>query len=300
MTARRGKTAAGPKEPVAQDGVAELLDRVERSGIVALSPKAISPSRYYNRHTVDVIPEADRDFAELVDSIRVNGGNAIPALVNKGESGYELVYGHRRLAACKLLGINLKVHVETGLSPTQMAQLQLLENRDRKSPSVIDQALQIASQFKEGAWGSQTDLAKTMNISEGRVSLLVQVAKYVPRDLPMYHPNHHKITYRQADALARLGKEQKKDLKARMDWIRVNKSTLSAEEATNHLIHGAVSGDRTGKPVVVWTGSGSSATLKVRGLTTAKAVELNAGIEALLKQLGLEAVASKGRKPRKR
>lgn len=47
----------------------------------------------------------DEEMERLKESIRVSGV-LIPALARPTESGYELISGHRRLAACRALGMS--------------------------------------------------------------------------------------------------------------------------------------------------------------------------------------------------
>lgn len=265
---------------------AQLADQ----GVKRVETGLISASRFYNRFEMDLNEQADEEFKELVASIRTGGGNSIPALLNRidgQEEKYELVYGHRRWAACRIVGVPLNAYVHEGLEPKVIARLQLIENSDRKDPSVLDRAKQIASQMESGAWSTQGELAKEVGISGGQVSKLLDIARYVPKTLQMAHPNHHKITFNQARALAKLGENSMALLKERIEEIRGMRASLSAEEATNWLLSGKKAADAGSKTKVVWTASPTGMTLKIRGLATARSLELSKRIEQLLSEYGL-------------
>ena len=290
---RDGKSGTGQflarREHSLQSQITELQRQLEAAGVQAIPADKIEPSRYYNRFSLDVDASADSDFAELLSSITADGGNAVPALLHRNEDGetYELIYGHRRWAACKHAGVPLNAYVKDGLDGREVARLQLLENSSRKDPSIIDKSKQVASQLKGGAWkGGQSELAQAMGISQAYVSYLNDIGQNIPATLQMVHPNHHKITLKQARRICDLAKKAMPDLKTRMEWVRNNKPTLSAEEATFYLIEGKQTVSRDG-PVVQWSASSGGVTLKARGLTQATAVKLSSRIESLLIELGL-------------
>ena len=57
----------------------------------------------FKDHPFKVI--GDEEMERLKDSIR-ESGVLIPALARPAENGYELISGHRRLAACRALGLS--------------------------------------------------------------------------------------------------------------------------------------------------------------------------------------------------
>ncbi|MGX5672465.1 ParB N-terminal domain-containing protein [Thermomonas fusca] len=105
----------------------------------AIDCALVKPSRFYSRCEVDFVPELDLDFEKLVASIRTNGGNSIPAMVHRcvnEPKEYEIIYGHRRWAACRAAGVPLIAIVKEGLPLKEIAKLQLAENSNRLlSPS---------------------------------------------------------------------------------------------------------------------------------------------------------------------
>lgn len=291
---RGGLSGVGALIGQEERGLRAQLEALQRqlatSGAKAVDPALIKPSRFYNRFEMDLNEQSDEEFKELVASVRIGGGNSIPALVNRieGEAEqYELVYGHRRWAACRIVGMPLLAYVHEGLEPKVIARLQLIENSERKDPSVLDRAKQIASQMDSGAWDTQVELSREVGLSQAQVSRLLDIARHIPKTLQMAHPNHHKITFNQAKTLAKLGENNPAMLKARIEEIRALRSSLSAEEATNWLLSGKKASDVGNKTKVVWTASPTGMTLKIRGLPTARSLELSKKIELLLSEYGL-------------
>jgi len=290
-----GVTGVGALIAEESSGLRAQLEALQRqlalAGAKQIETALIKPSRFYNRFELDLNPETDSDFKDLVASVRQGGGNSIPALLNRlpgDDEKYELVYGHRRWAACRAAALPLLAYVYEGLEPKIIARLQLIENSDRKDPSVLDRAQQIASQMDSKAWESQAALSREMGVSEGTVSRFLEIAAHIPKSLQMAHPNHHKITVRQAIGLAKLGKTSPSTLKQRIEAVRSRRASLSAEEATNLLLLGEKTADGQAKVKLQWTASANGLTLKVRGLPTAKNLELSKKIEALLSEYGLE------------
>ncbi len=71
-----------------------------------LAPQSVSACRWSARHESSL---SDPSFAALRRDIARMGGNSVPVLVRSLQDvdGYELVYGERRLRACRELGLPL-------------------------------------------------------------------------------------------------------------------------------------------------------------------------------------------------
>ena len=271
-----------------QQQVEDLQKQLLEAGARMIPAESIRRSRYYNRYELDLVDE-DASFKSLLDSVRASKGNVVPVLVRGDDgSGYELVYGHRRWAASKIAGTPVLAYVRTDLTEELAAQLQILENSERKTPSILDRALQIESHLSSGAWPGQQALADSLGMAQSYVSMLMGIAKHIPKTLQMAHPDHHKITYIQAKQLAQVAQKEPEELKRRIEWVRKNKSQLSGEEATQHLLRGKVE-EAPQTQRVVFTMTKNSLTLKARGLTTARAAELEQKIKELLQTMGLAA-----------
>lgn len=269
--------------------LAELQRQMQEAGVQEIDPGAIEPSRFYNRYSLDMDADGSQTFKDLRDSIELDGGNTIPILLNKdsAKDKFEVVYGHRRWKAAKDLGIKVKAFVGHDLDPREIARLQLIENSLRADPSVIDVARQMSDQMQSGAWKEQSDLANALGYSKGYVSHMLKIARQVPLALQMAHPDHHKITFRQAKALSDLQEKSPSVLKERIEGVRSNRESMSAEEATQFLLTGTKTASRTGTEVS-FTSSAQGVTLKVRGLPLSTKEELLRKLEIVLVDMKLK------------
>lgn len=122
----------------------------------------------------------------LAESIRANG-QRVPILVRPIEDGrYGLIYGRRRLEACRKLGIRVRAIVaET--DEAQALRDQLIENQSRRDLSFIERAL-VAAALLEGdhiAEGERSNraVAEILGLTEAGVSQLLSVARTVGEGL---------------------------------------------------------------------------------------------------------------------
>jgi ParB family chromosome partitioning protein len=248
----------------------------------------IRPSRFYNRYGLDLNETADPDFCALLVSVREEGGNAVPVLLYRapGSTTLEVVYGHRRVSACRAAGLPVRAVISDDLSEKDIGRLQVLENSQRKNPSILDLAGQIESQLESKVWGSQAELGRALGFSAQYICMLYDIAQNLPKmALQMAHPDHHKITYRQANGMKSVAKEDPREFKRRLDWVQREKATLSGAAATEYLLKGESVAPKG--PSVALTGNKNSTTLKVRGLSMSQARKLHARLEALLQEMGL-------------
>lgn len=79
------------------------------------------------------------EFDELVASVRTHGV-LVPILVRPVKSGYELVAGHRRLAAARAAGLAVISAVARELSDEASLELQLVENLQRSDIHPLEEA----------------------------------------------------------------------------------------------------------------------------------------------------------------
>ena len=122
----------------------------------------------------------------LKASISKNG-QRVPILVRPLEGDrYSLIYGRRRLEACRELGIKVRAIV-TEMEGDQALRDQLLENQERRDLSFIERAL-VAAALLDGDHLSASErtnkgVAEVLNLTEAGVSQLLSVVRTVGEDL---------------------------------------------------------------------------------------------------------------------
>ena len=139
-------------------GMAKSLQAAAAAAIREIETRLIDDSRFKDRIQVD-----DDEVVELAESIR-SQGQLIPILVSPIQGGrYRIVYGRRRLAALRSLGLAAKAFVRE-LDEDQAIIAQGQENSYRKDLSWIEKAV-FAKQLIEAGKSDQL-VCDALNIDQ--------------------------------------------------------------------------------------------------------------------------------------
>lgn len=117
-------------------------------------------------------------FDALVDSIR-DGGQQVPILVRRTgtEGRFEVIYGRRRLAACRELGVKVRANVQD-LDDAAALLAKGLENAARRNLSFYEKA-RFAAVILSAGHDSKT-ARKVLGLSAPQLSHLTKVTDNVP------------------------------------------------------------------------------------------------------------------------
>ena len=113
---------------------------------------------------------------ELVLSIKEHG-LIQPITVRPTNSGFEVVAGHRRLKACKLLRWKRILCTVRSLSDKAAFEIQLVENIQRESLDPIEEAESFKKYVLDYGWGGVSYLARVISKSEQYVSGRIQILR---------------------------------------------------------------------------------------------------------------------------
>lgn len=111
---------------------------------------------------------------DLSSSIRKHG-LLQQIIVRPVEEGFEIVAGHRRFYACKLLRWKVIPAIVKDLSEKDAFEIQLVENIQRHSLDPIEEARAFKLYVTNYGWGGVTQLANTIMKSEQYVSSRIQL-----------------------------------------------------------------------------------------------------------------------------
>ncbi len=156
-----------------------LEGRRLRGGVFEIDPGHIeTEGRLDDRLQIDV--------EGLKSSISKNG-QRVPVLVRPIEGDrYSLIYGRRRLEACRELGIKVRAIV-TEVEGDQALRDQLLENQERRDLSFIERALVARALLEgdhlDGSERTSRGVAEVLNLHEAGVSQMLSVVRTVGEDL---------------------------------------------------------------------------------------------------------------------
>lgn len=135
----------------------------------------IHASRWANRHERNFdAPLFDRLKAEIADA----GGNVQPVKVRpvaEPAGHYEIVYGHRRVEACRQLGLPVLCLVDPIEDRALFVEMER-ENRGRKDLSAWEQGVMYRRALDAGLFPSLRQLAAAIGVQPGNVSTALQIA----------------------------------------------------------------------------------------------------------------------------
>lgn len=144
-----------------------------------IAPEHIEAQGLHDRLTIE-----DEDIAALRESIKEHG-QQVPVLVRphpENPDRYQIVYGRRRLAAIRDLGIPVKALVRT-LDDMQAAIAQGQENSVRRNPSYIEKAI-FATEMKEAGYETKT-ITAALSIQPAELSRMLLVGRQIPLPVAM-------------------------------------------------------------------------------------------------------------------
>ena len=147
----------------------------------------------FKDHPFKVI--GDEEMERLKDSIR-ESGVLIPALARPAENGYELISGHRRLAACRALGLSTMPVIVRNLTDEEAVIAMVDSNLQREHILPSEKAFAYkmkyeamkrqgkrndltSSQLGKKLWADE-QLAKDVGESRNQVHRFLRLAEVIP------------------------------------------------------------------------------------------------------------------------
>jgi ParB family transcriptional regulator, chromosome partitioning protein len=122
------------------------------------------------------LSQQQESIDELSRSIKKHG-LLQPIIVRPINRGFEIVAGHRRFQACKILRWKTIPAMVKDVSDKDAFELQLVENIQRKTLDPIEEAQAFKLYVRDYGWGGITYLAETIMKSEQYVSSRIQLLK---------------------------------------------------------------------------------------------------------------------------
>ncbi|MBX3526002.1 MAG: plasmid partitioning protein RepB [Rhodoblastus sp.] len=159
---------------------AEELDLLLRSGdrVVEVLPDLIDPSPVRDR-----FPSTPAEDEAFVESMR--SGQKVPALLRPNpaiEGRYLTIYGHRRTAACRVLGRPVRA-VIVEMADEEAFVAQGVENNERRNLTWIERAV-FALRLNDAGMGMKA-IGVALGTGRTHVVTMIGVARDLPLDLIM-------------------------------------------------------------------------------------------------------------------
>lgn len=238
-----------------REGFASRVERLEaeRQGgmvVLRLDPKSIHSSEFANRLQT-ALQEDDAEFRLLKEDIRTQG-QLDPIRVRPAPHGssheYEIVYGHRRHAACMALDREIEggFRVLALLDITSVDRKRLVlqmhaENDVREDLSPYEYGRMYRSWLSAGLFDTQGDLAAAVGRDDSPVSMYLQIGDLPPEVLTAF-TDPRQISLRWAPQIMRCLKEDREHVLAAASGICSMNPRPSAAETLRLLTAGR--GDR--------------------------------------------------------
>ena len=192
-------------------------ERSEGRVVLLLDPKTVRASKFSNRDPRS-LEAADPDFADLMHDIE-DHGQLIPISVRplQGAAPYEweIIFGHRRHAACLLLdaqhpeGFAVRALVDVKAEDDRHAlRAWYGENARRKGVSAYEYAVRYREALDAGVFKEQDDLAASVGVSKGLISQYLAVLEFPPEIFEAYG-SRHAISQRHIPDIAKALRENR-------------------------------------------------------------------------------------------
>lgn len=185
---------------------------VPRETIVAGPGQSVLDIQLSAIDVVDNVRADVGDVTELADSIQ-HVGILQPIRVRAAGGRYELVFGHRRLAAARKLRLtSIPALVDDDVAPTsgQRATTQLIENIQRADLNAVEEARALRAILDADPQLTQAELGRRIGRSAPYISNQLRILDLDPKVLPMVEAGH--LTGAHAKALAGLKGAAQRDM----------------------------------------------------------------------------------------
>jgi ParB family chromosome partitioning protein len=202
-----------------------------------LDPSKCRRSRFYNRLDNAYDP-ANPAFAELMESIATTKGNVQLGMVrpcnDDSEYKFEIVYGHRRHAACKELGLNFRAWI-ADVDDQTAVMFQQMENEGQLPPSPYERGLALQDIKNKGLYTSMSELSTASGQSKTNVFRFLALAE-LPDDVIAAFGDPTVIPANWAEPLTQALADDRKGVLERAKAIAKNHDKMSARKVYLQLI----------------------------------------------------------------
>ncbi len=175
----------------------------------------------------------DEQIKELASSIRQHG-LIQPITVRPVGSYFEIVTGHRRFNACKILRWRTIPTIVRSLTDKAAFEIQLIENIHRLTLDPVEEAEAFKKYILDYGWGGVSQLARIISKSEQYVSSRIQILR-LPKEI-IVNISDNKMKTSHAIELVNLNEDDQKIITDTI--INKNLSVRSVREIIRHVKQG--------------------------------------------------------------
>jgi len=226
----------------------EKLEAERSAGMVLLrlDPKTIGTTEFANRHALALKPQ-DPKFQRLKLSIATHGQDT-PVRVRPAPAGsrfaFELVEGHRRLAACLALdaeregGFQILARLDGAASDQRDLVLKMYrENAEREDLSPFEYGRMFRSWLEAKVFAKQGELAQAVALSDAAISQYLNIAD-LPAAVIVAFGDPRVISLRWMQDLSRALKADRTVVLKAAERVAQLESKPSADQVLRALVDG--------------------------------------------------------------
>lgn len=204
-----------------------------------IDPSLIDASQFANRHEDSFATDA---FTALMDEIKAAGGNAQPVKVRPKKAGrFEIVFGHRRVEACRRLGLEVFAIVEE-VDDKQLWLEMTYENEARSDLTPYEMSMHYKVAIEKGLYKNWSELAEALGKAKNTLSRYSAIAALPEAIIEAFaSPTHIKV--RHADKLVEL-------LKTDPDGVISRAKSLKGQGQSAEKVLEILEGESKGVPRV--------------------------------------------------
>lgn len=188
--------------------------------------------------------KGDEGMERLKDSIR-ESGVLIPALARPAENGYELISGHRRLAACRALGLSTMPVIVRNLTDEEAVIAMVDSNLQREhilpSEKAFAYKMKMEALSHQGKTSRQvgekwsvSQISEAGNDSERQIHRYIRLTNLIPDILKLV--DEGRIALTPAVELSYLNSHEQNALYQIMDCDEVTPSLSQAQRLRKYFI----------------------------------------------------------------
>lgn len=232
---------------------AELQDELKAwdgaKATCVIDPKLIVRSRWANR---DERHFQTPDFEQLKTEIASAGGNVQPIKVrslpasDRQEAKYEVVFGHRRLEACRQLGLPVVALVDNVDDRGLFVEMDR-ENRSRKDLSAWEQGVMYRRALTEGLFPSNRKLAEAVGADLTNVGRALALAD-LPKEVVDAFPSPLELQFRWARPLREALDRNPEGVRRRAAQLAAASPRPKAKAVFDRLVGAGLEGSSTVLP----------------------------------------------------
>jgi ParB family chromosome partitioning protein len=264
------------------DGLKEKITRLENERaqgavVLKLDPKRIAESAHANRDERSLAP-SDPELASLITDIRAQGQLEpirVRPSVSNSDFDYEIVYGHRRHAAC----LALDAELEGGFPVLALLDAKAVDVRDhvlkmyqenaaRKDLSAFETGSMFANWLAESIFENQSAIGLAVSLEQGTVSKYLMIAR-LPDVVLAAFGDPRVISLRWAEVIHAALKERGEAVQRVAEELATEKPRRTPEEVRRALVE---AGGRK-------AGAVKTETVKIRGRTLYKIAPRGNGMQ---------------------